>query len=63
MTKEDIQEYYKGTGNNSSDLMTMLKDSSTNGYEISDDESLGVFYFGQLVVIVNTGGVNYHTVK
>ena len=60
MTKDDIQKYFEGTGYNASDLKKKLKEKSTNGYDISCNESLGVFYFGDLLVVVDATNVSFY---
>jgi hypothetical protein len=59
MTKEEIEDYYKGTGWNSQDLMKELRHRCKNGIDTSFDGSLAVFYFPDLIVIVSTSGLEF----
>jgi hypothetical protein len=59
MLKEEIEDYYEGTGWNAQDLMKELDRRCENGIDRSFDGSLAVYHFPDLVAIVSSSGVGY----
>lgn len=57
--KESVQEYYKGTGYNVTDLQKHLKTLKHSGYDESYDGSLLVVYLEGLTVVCGCGGLTF----
>lgn len=60
--KNEIEDYYRGTGYNIRDLLKYLKSISKGGYDESYDRSLLVVLFGNLQVIAGTNYVQFNLI-
>lgn len=58
--KKELQEYYEGTGCSTDDTIKHLRRMDNyNGFDVSFDESLYVFNYPQLIIIIGVGGLQF----
>ena len=59
MNRQELENFYDGTGNKMPDMIRMLKGILGSGYDISYDGSLAIFYFNDFIIICGPSGLSF----
>ena len=59
MNKQELQNFYEGTGNNISAMIKLFVGILGSGYDISHDQTLAIFYFNDFIVICGPSGLSF----